>query len=184
MNDHERPSAFQMFIRRAAATRPLAWICARILHHVDALVFRLTDGRTTFSTWISGFVIVMLTTTGARTGRRRALPVVGLLDGPDVIVIASNFGRPRHPAWYHNLRANPQATVAFAGVTMQVTAHELTGPERDLWYERGIAMNPGWVLYRQRAAHRLIPVLRLESVSATAAGSDARSSTPTGAHPA
>lgn len=161
MNDDERPSAFQRFIRRAAATRPLAWVCARVLHHIDAVGFRITRGRATFSTWISGFVIVMLTTTGARTGQQRTLPVVGLPDGRNVIVIASNFGRRHHPAWYHNLRANPRATVAFDGVIMRVTAHELTGAERDLWYERGVAINSGWVAYRERAAHRVIPVLRL-----------------------
>lgn len=59
----------------------------------------------------------MLTTTGARTGQPRTLPVLGLPDGDRFVVIASNFGQRHNPAWYHNLRAHPQATVTANGVT-------------------------------------------------------------------
>lgn len=164
MKDREQASAFRMLMRRTVGTRPMAWLGARTLHHIDGLVYRLTRGRSTFSTWMSGLLVVMLTTTGARTGRQRTLPVLGIPDGENLIVIASNFGQQHHPAWYHNLRAHPRAWVAVDGVTQQVEAHVLSGQERDLWYERGIAINPGWVRYRERAA-RQIPVIRLEPTS-------------------
>jgi deazaflavin-dependent oxidoreductase (nitroreductase family) len=151
-----------MWVRRIAASRPLAWVSARILHHIDALVFRATRGRTTFSTWISGMLIVMLTTTGAKSGERRTVPLVGLPDGDAMIVIASNFGQRHHPSWYHNLRARPRAVMSVNGVTQHVVAFELAGAERERWYQRGIDINPGWVQYRQRASHRQIPVIRLE----------------------
>jgi len=77
------------------------------------------------------------------------------------VVIASNFGRPRHPAWYHNLRAHPQAWVAVGGVTRAVEARELTGAERDRQFRRAVEIYPGFEQYRSWAG-RPIPVLRLE----------------------
>jgi deazaflavin-dependent oxidoreductase (nitroreductase family) len=162
MNDDQRPGVARRLLLRMVATRPVAWLCARTLHHADVVVYRLSRGRTTFSTCISGLQVVMLTTTGARTGQQRTLPVIGLADGEALVVIASNFGRQHHPAWYHNLRAHPRARVAVDGVTRPVLAHELTGAERDLWYDRGVTTNPGWIQYRERADHRQIPVIRLE----------------------
>ncbi len=91
------------WVRRAAASRLLSWLSARTLHHVDRLVHRLTSGRITFSSWVSGLPVVMLTTTGARTGTRRTAPLLGIRDGEAVVVIASNFGQLCNPGWYYNL---------------------------------------------------------------------------------
>lgn len=68
-------------------------------------MYRVTGGTTTASSFLGGVEITMLTTNGARTGRTSTLPVLGVPDGDDTILIASNYGRPRNPAWYHNLRA-------------------------------------------------------------------------------
>jgi deazaflavin-dependent oxidoreductase (nitroreductase family) len=80
------------------------------------------------------------------------------------VVIASNYGQFRNPAWYHNLRANPQATICFEGVTREVVAQELDGDERERHYNRGIDIYPGWTQYRTRAADRRIPVMELTPV--------------------
>ena len=114
--------------------------------------------------WVTGLPIVMLTTTGAKSGRRHTLPLVALPDGDRLVVIASNYGQYRNPAWYHNLCANPRATIAFEGVTREVVARELEGGERERHYNRGIEIYPGWTTYRRRAAHRRIPVLELTPV--------------------
>jgi deazaflavin-dependent oxidoreductase (nitroreductase family) len=79
-----------------------------------------------------------------------------------MIVIASNFGRPRNPSWYHNLLANPRATIAFDGISRNVTAHELNGHERERCYRRGEEIYPGFSHYPRWAANRRIPVLRLK----------------------
>ena len=129
---------------------------------LDRLVYRLSSGTTTVSSWLAGVEITMLTTTGARTGRRRTLPVLGLADGEDTIVIASNFGRPRNPAWYHNLRANPHGTIVVGGVRREVVASELSGSDRERGYRRGEEIFPGFTHYPHWAKHRQIPVLRLE----------------------
>ena len=83
----------QRTVRWTAATRPLAWLYARIQQPLDTLVYRLSRRRTTLSSWMAGVQLVMLTTTGARSGRRRTVPVLAIRDGEAFVVIASNFGR-------------------------------------------------------------------------------------------
>ena len=102
---HEDANGFHRFMRLFAASRPVSWLFARTLHHVDRLVFRLTDGAHTFASLVSGLPVVMLTTTGARSGDRVTLPLLGIPHGDETVVVASNYGRPRNPSWYYNLRA-------------------------------------------------------------------------------
>jgi deazaflavin-dependent oxidoreductase (nitroreductase family) len=161
MESYLRSRPFHRFVRRTAATRPMAKLYRVIQPPIDRLVYRLTRGRTTASSWLGGVTITMLTTTGARSGKPRTLPVLGLPDGDDMIVIASNFGRPRNPSWYHNLLASPRATIVFDGISRNVTAHELSGPERERAYRRGEEIYPGFSHYPRWAANRRIPVLRL-----------------------
>jgi deazaflavin-dependent oxidoreductase (nitroreductase family) len=150
----------QRTVRATAAWPPVSWLYARTLHHLDRLVYRLTGGRATFVSWVAGLPVVMLTTTGARTGRARTVPVLGLSDADGLVVIASNFGRAHHPAWYHNLRADPRASIVVDGVATRLRARELSGAERERHFRRGVAVNPGWVRYRRRA-RRHIPVILL-----------------------
>lgn len=164
MYEHRQANAFRRFARVFGAWEPVTWILARTLHHLDAAVYRVTSGRATFASWFTGMPIVMLSTTGAKSGRQHTCPLVGLPNGDHLVLIASNYGRATNPAWYYNLRANPRATIVFEGVTREVVARELEGEERDRHYERGIEVYPGWTAYRERAAHRRIPVLELTPV--------------------
>jgi deazaflavin-dependent oxidoreductase (nitroreductase family) len=140
----------------------MAKLYSVIQQPLDRVVYRASRGRATMSSWLGGVEITMLTTTGARSGKPRTLPVLGLPDGEDMILIASNFGRPHNPSWYHNLRANPRATIEFEGASREVTARELSGAERDREYGRGEEIYPGFTHYTRWAAPRRIPVLRLE----------------------
>jgi deazaflavin-dependent oxidoreductase (nitroreductase family) len=162
MQTYRKSGLFRRIVRRTAATRPMAKLYGVIQEPLDRLVYRLTRGRATTSSWLAGLQITMLTTTGAKSGKARTLPVLCMPDGDGLILIASNFGRPRNPAWYHNLRANPRATIALDGVTQAVTARELDGDERERGYQRGEEVYPGFTHYRRWAANRRIPVLRLE----------------------
>jgi F420H(2)-dependent quinone reductase len=121
----QEANRFQRVARTTAAWRPLSLFYARTLHHIDRVVYRLTRGRATFASWVAGLPIVMLTTTGAKSGRQCTLPLVALPEGDRLVVIASNYGQHRNPAWYYNLCANPRATVCFEGVTREVVAREL-----------------------------------------------------------
>jgi deazaflavin-dependent oxidoreductase (nitroreductase family) len=140
----------------------MAKIYGIVQEPLDRIVYRLTRGRTTASSWLAGVEIAMLVTTGARTGKARTLPVLGLVDGDGMILIASNFGRRRNPGWYYNLRANPRATVVVHGVSREVAARELSGDERERGFRRGEEIFPGFTHYRRWAWNRQIPVFRLE----------------------
>lgn len=125
------------------------------------------------SRWVSGLPVVQLTTTGARTGILRTTSVLGIPDGHRLIVIASNFGQRQHPAWYHNIRANPQVSVSVDGNDRTYRARELTGKNRDEQFQQAVRMNPGWLRYRTWAGERQIPVIELNPVPASAVPSPA-----------
>jgi deazaflavin-dependent oxidoreductase (nitroreductase family) len=160
-DESSRPNPLRRLVRKIAEIVPMSWIRPRALVFTDRAVFRLSGGRTTLSAWISGLPIIMLTTTGARTGRQRTLPVLALPDGDRLVVIASNYGRASHPGWYYNLRARPDATISWKGSSVDVHARELAGEERQRYVDRGIEAYPWWAPYHQRAAPRLIPVIML-----------------------
>ncbi|MGH2824236.1 MAG: nitroreductase family deazaflavin-dependent oxidoreductase [Thermoleophilaceae bacterium] len=164
MYEYRQANPVRRVVRGTASWPPISWFYARTLHHIDRLVYRLTRGRATFVSWVAGLPIVMLTTTGAKSGRLHTLPLVALPEGDRLVVIASNYGQYRNPAWYHNLRANPRTIIAFEGVTREVMARELEGDERERHYARGIEIYPGWTQYRKRASHRRIPVMELTPV--------------------
>jgi deazaflavin-dependent oxidoreductase (nitroreductase family) len=156
---------FRRVMRLSGTVPPISWLYARTLHHLDRAVYKLTRGRATFVSLVTGLPIVMLTTTGAKTGRHHTLPLVALPDGDRLVIIASNYGQPRNPAWYYNLRANPHVTITFGGATRDMVAHELEGENREREYARGIEIYPGWTQYRERASNRRIPVIELTPVA-------------------
>ena len=143
------------------AWRPISWLMARILHHVDALVLRLSSGKLTIAQ-ISGLPIIELTTIGAKTGKQRTLPLTGLPDGDKYALIASNFGQDHHPGWYYNLKANSECTVKKDGRTGTYIAREADEGENQYYYDMAISYYVGYAAYKQRAGNRKIPVMILE----------------------
>jgi deazaflavin-dependent oxidoreductase (nitroreductase family) len=164
---YAQANALQRTTRRFASSGPGSWLFARVSHRIDRPFYRLTRGRHTFGSLVSGIPIVMLTTTGARSGRPRTVPVLGLPTDDGLVVVASNFGQRRHPAWYHNLRANPEGTVAVDGAEHRFRAVEAEGDRRARIWEKGLEVYPGWSQYAKRASHRRIAVFVLEPVSET-----------------
>ncbi len=158
---YDKANGLQKVIRRFAASGPGAWLFARVLHRVDRPVHRLTKGRYTFASLVSGIPVVMLTTTGAKSGRPRTVPVLGIPTQGEVAIIASNFGQYRHPGWYHNLRAHPDAEVVIDGRRQRVRAVEADGEQRaEIWRE-GLRVYPGFGQYERRASHRRISIFVL-----------------------
>lgn len=121
--------------------------------------FRANRGRV--GGYFEGARLLLLTTTGARTGRPHTTPLGYLPDGGDrVLVIASAGGAPRHPAWFHNLLAHPRATVESGAFTYEARAVVLDGEERDRAFARAVEADPGWAAYQEKAG-RVIPVIAL-----------------------
>ena len=109
---------------------------------------------------VGGLPILLLTTTGRRSGKKRTMPLVYLLDGDNMVVIASNGGAEQHPAWWLNLRANPQAEVQVGSNSKSVTAEIATGEERERLWRQVVEMYHGYDEYR-RMTEREIPVVVL-----------------------
>jgi deazaflavin-dependent oxidoreductase (nitroreductase family) len=104
--------------------------------------------------------LLLLTTTGARTGQPRTTPMMYVPDGARLLVIASNAGAPRHPDWYHNLLVDPEVTVEVAGETYRSTAVVTTGAERDRLFARTAESYPFFTDHQARVSRR-IPVVAL-----------------------
>ena len=122
----------------------------KVLTRLDRVLHRLTGGRVVVSDLL--FDTLMLTTTGRRSGQPRTTPLARLdLDGTPV-VIASNFGRESHPAWSHNLLADPHARVEEDGRSREVVARQLAPEEQERVWPQAIALWPGYQTYRETTA--------------------------------
>ena len=137
----------------------------RVVKDLDLPLLRLTRGRVSLSSILTGLPVVTLTTTGAKSAAPRTMPVLGIPDGDRFVVIASSWGRRKHPAWRHNLRAHPEATVSTNGTTASCLARETDGEERDVFWRRAVALYPGFLAYERTASNRRISVFVLEPAS-------------------
>jgi deazaflavin-dependent oxidoreductase (nitroreductase family) len=155
-------NALQRGIRRFASSGPGSFVFARILDHLDRPVYQATRGRHTLTSLLAGLPTVVLTTTGARSGRRSSVPLVGLPTPDGIAVIGSNYGQRHHPAWYHNLRAEPLAEVTIDGARTRVRAVEVEGERRERIWEQALKIYPGYSTYERRASNRRIAVFVLE----------------------
>lgn len=115
----------------------------------------------------AGATLLLLTTTGAKTGKKRTTPLVYLPDGDRAVIFASKGGAPTNPDWYHNLVANPTVTVEQGTETYEATAVEVTGEQRDEFYARQVQRSPGFADYEAKTT-RKIPVIALERRPASA----------------
>jgi deazaflavin-dependent oxidoreductase (nitroreductase family) len=110
---------------------------------------------------MEGRPLLLLTTTGARSGRRYTAPMMYVPDGDRLLVIASNIGAPRHPDWYHNLVAHPDVTVEVGAETYDATAVVTEGAERErLWTK--IVEGYRFFVEHQAKTSRQIPIVALE----------------------
>ncbi len=120
---------------------------------IQVWLYRRTKGRRAGS--VRGTPVLLLTTTGRRSGERRTRPIGYLPDGDRFVVCGSNGGSDRSPAWALNLRHQPGAVVEVGDRTLSVTADEVTGAEyEDLW-DRYITAYPGFAGYRQKTTRHL-----------------------------
>ncbi|MEM7216766.1 MAG: nitroreductase/quinone reductase family protein [Pseudomonadota bacterium] len=154
--------AFSAFIARPSVSR----VALRVATWLDRPLMRLSRGRFRLSFVIP---VCLVSMRGARTGENREVPLlyVPLDEGDDaILLVASNGGQPRHPAWYHNLRAHPQVRVLFSDGERPMMARLLAGDERSAGMVQACGVYPGYAVYEQRC-ERQIPVFRLSPVAAS-----------------
>ena len=162
MLPHPQNTTFaQRFIMALSATYPVSWLLSRLLHHLDGFILRITRGRHTATNLLTGLPVVWLTATGAKSGLPRTVPLVALKDEDKYILIATYFGNPHHPSWYHNIVAHPEVKLSINGTPRPYLAREALGEERQAYWQQAIDRYRGYELYRLRSKGRQIPVMVL-----------------------
>ncbi|MFJ4483041.1 nitroreductase family deazaflavin-dependent oxidoreductase [Streptomyces longwoodensis] len=113
----------------------------------------------------TGLPVIVLTTRGARSGKIRKTPLMRVEHGGRYAVVASQGGAPKHPVWYHNIKADPHVELQDGPDRRDYRAREVTGAEKAEWWERAVAAYPPYADY-QTKTDREIPVFVLEPLSA------------------
>jgi deazaflavin-dependent oxidoreductase (nitroreductase family) len=129
--------------------------------HVDRSLLRITRGRLALPAIAAGIPVLTLVTVGAKSGSRRATPLLGIPHGDAIAVIGTQFGQPGTPSWYHNLRANPRAELIYAGKSVAVEAREADGEEWQGIWDRGRTFYSGYDSYAERLGSRPIHIMIL-----------------------
>ena len=168
-NEAPAPARWQILMQRVAAVPAVSAALALFLHHLDRPLMRASGGRLSLVGLLTGLPTLLLTTVGARSGVRRTTPLVYLGVSRHIVLIASSFGRPHHPAWYYNLRAHPHAEILCPGRTGPYVAREASDAEREAYWPRAVTLYHGYATYGERA-HRRIPMLILSPGAAEAFG--------------
>lgn len=132
---------------------PQAWVREQVA------LYEATGGREGGTR--HGLPVVIVTNRGARTGKLRKTPLMRVEHDGAYLAVASMGGAPRNPTWYGNLVADPHVTLQDGDDLWDMTARELVGEERALWWDRAVAAFPPYAAYQERTA-RLIPLLLLE----------------------
>ena len=152
----------EALMERFAMTRMGYAFAVHAAPPLDKALIRRTNGRLS----VFGFDKVgLVTTTGAKSGRRRTHPLLLIDDGDGLLAIGSNYGREKNPDWSPNLLAHPECTVEFKGPPRQYRAELLTGDARAAAWEAAVDVYAGYENYKARCAPREIRIFRLRPVA-------------------
>ena len=151
----------QRATRWLAKTRFGGWMALNVANRVDPLLIRASGGRLKMP---SGAPTVLLNHTGAKSGKKRTTPLLYFTDGGRVILVASQTGKARHPAWFHNVRANPEVELWAGGRGGSYRAQVADTADRERLWGLATRLYPGYDDYQRRAdvAGRRIPVVVCE----------------------
>lgn len=147
-------------------SRPIV-AAQRAATKLHSFVYRATGGRV--GGRIVGGPVLLLTTTGRKSGKKRTVPLLYLEDGENLVLVASNGGAPVHPTWWLNLRANPEATVEVGREKLRVRAEEASPREKERLWPKLVEMYGGYETYRRRTC-REIPVVLLKPIGEVSQG--------------
>jgi len=127
---------------------------------IHVTLFRLSGGR--IGSAMRGQKIMLLTTTGNKSGKERTVPIMCFEDGGRRFVVASAGGSTKHPAWFKNLQQNPAVKAELRGEKYAARAEVLPAPERDRMFQKVVAMAPGFAEYEKKTGGRVIPIVEIK----------------------
>ena len=149
-------------IGTAASASKLGGILYHVIcRRIDTILIPLSKGRLSMG---PPGQTVLITTTGAKSGKPRKASLAFLWKEDDMVVVASKGGAPQHPGWYHNLKADPRLVVQYRGAVEDRRAREPIGEERDVLFQTMASTFSNFSAYQERATNRTIPVMVLERV--------------------
>lgn len=159
--------SYAALVRTLGKSSAFAWVASRLLPPID---LRFRGRRRSLTSLGSGFPLCYLTTRGRRSGRERTVPLL-YVPGDDgaLVVIASNWGRARPPAWSLNLAAAGAGIVTIAGQAQSVCARPATAAEAERYWARAVELWPAYESYRRRAG-RDVPLFVLHPIDSTPSG--------------
>ncbi len=158
---HNQRNWIQKVLLKFTSSKMGAKIASRVLHPIDKAILKRTKNRSSLTSILSGIPVIVLTSIGAKSGIPRTVPLLGVIKGEDVFLIASNWGQARHPSWYYNLKANPEAQLSIGKETGQYIARDATDAERKAYWAEAVNMYAGYAEYKKRISTREIPMLIL-----------------------
>jgi deazaflavin-dependent oxidoreductase (nitroreductase family) len=145
-----RPNVVQRGVAQVASTSGGSWLLHKVLYRIDRPLNRWSRGRVTLPPVLTGMQVLMLTTTGARTGLPRTMPIAAIPFGEDFVAMGTNFAQPRSPAWAINLAASPRARADWRGTVIDVTATRVPVEQMDQAWAAAERVYAGFAAYRQR----------------------------------
>ena len=137
----------------------IATVVIHLMTTLNVWAYRLTGGRLG-GTFLGGAPVCLVTATGKRSGKPRTMALLYLADGDDLVLIASKGGMANHPAWYHNMIANPEVEVELGSTKRPMRAHRASDAERAALWPRVVAMYGDYESYQARTT-RTIPLVIL-----------------------
>ncbi|HEY8600061.1 MAG TPA: nitroreductase family deazaflavin-dependent oxidoreductase [Thermomicrobiales bacterium] len=137
----------------------------KAFHARRIVEFRANGGK--LNAPLDAVPLLVLTTTGAKSGQQRSTPMSYTTDGERIVVVAAAGGASNHPAWYHNLVANPEVTVEVGGEVFRARATVVSEPERSRIFAQHAAQRPNFNDYQQRTTRQLpvVVLVRIEGLS-------------------
>jgi len=159
---HDRGNPVQRAMQAFGSTRVGAWFFSKTLAPIDRLLHRLTKGRTTLPAVLAGLPVIMVTTTGRKSGEARTTPLISVPIGDDLTLLGTNFGQTNTPGWVFNLEADPHATVEYRGVSRSVVVRPATEGERADAWKASAGVYGGYEKYQERITGRDIRIFVLE----------------------
>ena len=153
---------WELMLERWASSSAGGWYFINVANKIDKHLVPATDGRVSSAV---GQQVLVVETIGGKSGQRRRIPLVYITDGDRIVLVASKGGAAKNPAWYHNLKANPEVQVWAKGRSGRYRAREAEGEERERLWAEAVDYYAGYETYQSRTGGRRIPVMVLDPVS-------------------
>ena len=157
------PNGAQRVVQSFASTKPGAWVFQKTLYPMDRMLYSKSGGRITVAGLMAGLPVIVLTTTGARSGQPRTMPLVGIPMGDALAVLGTNYGQKPTPGWVYNLKADPSAIVEYRGISVEVVARLATPSETEDAFGLATKVYPAYSGYRDRIEGREVSAFILDT---------------------